>query len=86
MKHYSDLLSEYSEEALFNDESGAYAELFEFIGVTKPKRRGIEAAEPKSSRGTKQRETSVISQATAASNEENASARSKRTVRAGRYD
>ena len=77
-KHYTDLLTDYSEEALFNDQDGAYNELFEFISVNKPRKRGFEppVAEPKRNRARTQRGGSVATEAT--SDEDEATARNKR--------
>ncbi|KAL5480828.1 YCG1_1 [Sanghuangporus weigelae] len=41
-KHFADSLSEYDEQAFFHDQDGKYTEVFEFIGVTRPRHRRFE--------------------------------------------
>ena len=43
-KHFASSLLEYDEQACFHDE--AYSEVFEFIGVTRPKKRRFEGSAP----------------------------------------
>ncbi|KAL5523223.1 YCG1_2 [Sanghuangporus sanghuang] len=42
-KHFADSLAEYDEHACFHDQDGKYSEVFEFIGVTRPRHRRFES-------------------------------------------